>query len=472
MTTMESFVIDFYTTVVNNSPVTTISTPAITPNSSSITTSIEKFVSYLESNKITINNIAFVRSNITDIENLLKKFPEYNTFVAKLKETETNTDGLIANLKILINKIKTTSSTTPTTIEDVTEPSSGTAPAKMPAQKTKRVGGLSTNTEFVSISTKITNVETNIKGLAENYSSFITKINAAFTSLSKGTSTIPPRTTDTTKKQKVTVSAAVNNNNNIINNIAKFLVGNRNAQYIIGTRPQPVKSKKQIETTPQIVNISSFQPYSLQGTVTSSQTSVEKIATDYYEVSTSIRTDYIVVLFSYYPANSTTSSFACTFCLNIKQLAFLSGNAFKKIIAENAVNKAEAVDNSGVSGSTTPGHLWNSYLIWVYSYLSFCVASQLGFGIFPSVPKRGDLSVNYMLAHEYMQKIGNCGITLSSSTMSSTHAALLKVAIPHNWPRYMYSYNNNTSMVSEDEYLAKTIVTTINKYMGTIKTTM
>lgn len=484
MTEFNPFMIDFYVTYVNGAPVATVLNSPQPPTSSNITTLLEELITFIQSYGINFQSFSLINGQIEQIMTNYKSSPKSSPDVIdqfdKTKSSATSKEALLSNLNILITMIKGDGETTTYTTPDM-ETNVGTPPAIVGNLRTKRLTGQANVEKFQGVGEKVKFLQTDVDKLNTSYVSFITKVKSSFLTMNSSTNN---STMNSTVNNNSTMNSSVNNSNiatskkttalttttgktpsgvpnNFINNIAAILIGTRKLN----------KTRYGGKTNTPVVppEISSFQ-YSAPTQISKTTSSVQSTS-DYYEISTSQsqQSGLINLTYSYYPGGSQTSSFACTFSLLTSSLSSLSFAAFTGAVNSNNQVKNELVENSGYGGSTSPTNndLWISYLIWLYSYLSTGVSSQLGFGNITPFPQLVNGSVNYMIDYDYMQKVGNFGLTVQQSTMDSDDAAILGVSIPASWPSLMYSFDPDKKYGGQEQYMGKSIVNTIKKHTST-----
>lgn len=477
MSDLNSYVIDFYVTYTNGAAVTTVVSQPPVPTSSSITGTIEQLITYIQTYGINVGNFTMISDSINSIQvpssSSSNDGTGYNALINQIKASMSSKEALIKNLQELLQKIKADGERMDITTPEMEVPS-GTQPMVVGNLKARRTGGQSKVTKFQGSGASISTLETNMSKIYTSYGKFISVVKSAFSSSDSSSSTTTSdqistsngtttssNSGSTTTNNILNTSGTISGNpsaveNNIVNNIAKVLLGGRRP----GTAPR--QGNRRGITTTNNTSLSSFQ--APVATTVPPTTSTTAQTTDYYEVSTSIVNGLINVLYSYYPANSTTSSYAFTFTVSPKSLSSLSLFAYIKSNKLSTQQKTTIIDTYGYTGSTDNIGMWTSYLIWLFSYLSTGVASQLGLNTIIPFPKEESGAVNYMMDFEYMQKVGNFGLNLQKSTMDSDDAGLLDVSIPYNWPSLMYSFETSKRYGSQEIYMSSSVIDIVKSY--------
>lgn len=184
-------------------------------------------------------------------------------------------------------------------------------------------------------------------------------------------------------------------------------------------------------------------------------TEISRISTmsvsDMYEISTSIENELLSVHFAVYLAGEQNSSYACKFYLSPITLVRLSNIAYSSALDKGGVSLLEKV---GIVGDFNAQNVWNSYLIWLLSYVSFGVTSQLydDFSL-ASFPGSKFTSVNYMLTKPYLEIVGTLGISKQLGKRNSMTDKFLSLIIPDDWIDFMYPGRVGTGKLYS--YLAK-----------------
>lgn len=479
MTEYNPYIIDFFVTYNNGAPSTTVLTQPLPqpPSSSNVKTSLEELYTFIQTYGLTIQSFTLINGQLEKILSNYKSSSKSSSDIIeqfdKTKTSASSKDLLLQNINTLISMIKEDTTTTTYTTPDM-ETTTGTPPAIVGNLRTKRTTGHTNVTKFQGLGDKVKNLQTDMNKLSTNYSTFVSKVKNAFSSDNSNS--------NTTNNSKIVTSQNSNNvnntsgqaapgiPNNFINNVAMMLVGNRKLGTLNGSKRN--RNGGKINTGVLSNDLETFQvnaPQTMSNTTASVNT--QNVQTDYYEISSSYssQTGLLNIIYSYYQAGSQTSIFACTFSLTLPSLSSLSSVAYYKSINESNQVKNKLVENAGYIGSTSPTNqdLWISYLIWLFSYLSTGVSSQLGFGNIIPFPQITNNSVNYMFDYDYMQKVGNFGLTVQQSTMNSDNAAMLGVSIPSIWPSLMYSFDPTKKHGSQEQYMGSAVVNIVNKYTST-----
>lgn len=485
MSELSSFVIDFYVTYTNGSAVTTVVTQPVVPTKSSVTTTIESLIAYIQANGVNFSNYSLVSDGVNSLpySNTSVEGDEtgYSEMMTKIKSSMSSSTSLITNLQALLEKVKAEGSSIDITTPDMEE-ATGTTPSIVGNLKSRRSGGQSAVTNFEGLGSKVGTLEKDSSKLFTSLSKFIPTVKNAINSMNTGssssnsgstttngvTSSGQPTTSNSTNSSNVNnTSGTISGNsnatpNNIINNIAKSLMGGSKVPSLI-----PKRGTKSGSTS-NSGSMSSLNTFPIPVPTSTPNTTGVSQPTDYYQISTSVSNGYINVLYSYYLANTTTSAYAFTFSLSPKSLISLSLCGYSKAISSSSTVKTNIIDHSCYSGSTDNIGIWISYLIWLYSYLSIGVGSQLDLNGIYSFPEEEQGSINYMLDLQYMQKVGNFSLTLQKSTLSSDKAAFLDIGIPYGWSKMMYSFDKSNKYGHQENYMAETVVNTIKAYTETV----
>lgn len=487
-----SFIIDFYVTVSNNVPVTTVVTVPSAPSTSSVSASINELITYLKTNVVNLTNYQLISKTVGEIVTKLSSSSSIQvqasltTLQSSISDSSSLTSALNGLNSALASSSSSTGSTSTTTSTTTSYPETDTttAPAPQSTGNIRNRRGTTTTsvTKFKGLGQKVAGMQTNSSTSSTYMSTLLAKLKPAVQSLATGSTTTGSTTTSTTTTTALTSqnqrianivntsgTTAQGNPNNIINNFVASLIPLRPR----GTRAAAAAT---VTLPTSITDLTTLQPPAPSTDPTASTSAVSE-ATDYYEISTSQSvspTGLLNVIFAYYPANSTTSSFACTYYLTPASLFYLSSNALSKASTMTSAQKSQLADNSGLSTSTSPSNqdVWDSYLIWLLSFLSFGVASQLGFSTL-TLPYPGTTtgSANYMMSREYMELVGNFGLTIQTSTMDSDNAALVSTAIPQEWPSMMYSSDFGSNTYGAYSYAAQSVNASMTKQTSTTTTT-
>lgn len=484
MAELKSFIIDFYSTYTNGAPVTTILIAPQLPSSTDVQSMIQELITFLQSNGITLSNYGLVSGGVNNIINAVKKLPSLSesikTATDSVGSNSSNATSLITSLQSLLAELESEGASTTYTTPDM-ETEIGASSTTTGNLRARRPHGQSSVTKFKGLGAKVSEMQTNSTTTSTNYTNFINKVKSAVTSIVNGSASASTTTSTTSSTTNNTVSTSTNSSmtttnlfntsgttssgvpNNIINNIVRNFLSNRN----FGGR---INKTGGTTNNTSITDLLNFKAPAPETNPTQTSTVVE--TTDYYEVSSAVQSGLIYVTYSYFPANSQTSSFSCTFSLLPNSLISLSLSAYESSIRSSNEIKTTLCQNAGYAASASPTNsdMWNTYLIWLYSYLGTGVASQLGFGNIKPFPGPTTGSVNYMLNEDYMNKVGNFGLTIQTSTMDSDDAGLTSISIPDSWSMFMYNFGKNRRGGSSDRYMAMAVVSAMKSQTDTTST--
>lgn len=464
------FIINFYTTYLNGLPVTTVITSPPTPGNCDIIKHIKELICYIESIYICNENYYSIVERINFIKREISLKIHY---FEKVKDLICELDKVFSSKHLILEILKSILS-----ILDVDSDVRGElilpskdhcrCPSKAIVQNLnkKRTTTTTVVQEFEPVSNKLLALQTEITTIATNSATFVSKVKNAFNSIAGGYNNCNYNSSELSEpiqvyrrtRRPVSPQASTN----IINNIARSLVGPRYYNnYNRGSPPRGRYNKKHCNNA--VSELYLYEPAIINPIQLTPSTEIK--TTDYYEISSSYSDGTINVLYAYYPACSKTSSFACTFSLTPDSFISLSLNAYDNVIRLPLDIKNEICQYSGyncMSSNPNNSDLWYSYLIWVYSYMSTIISKQLGFNLIKTdLPINKAGSANFTLGADYLQKVGNYGLTLEIATMDSDVAAMVGVSIPHEWPNLMYS--------SKDigyEYMGNVTVNMVKRSIG------
>lgn len=484
---LSPFLISFYVTYVNSGVTTVVTTrptpPVVSTTSFTDTNNIQSLINYVSTNGVNLGTLGFINNSISSIVASFSGTSSSTvssqlTTLPGATSSKQNLITSLTNLKKSLSSAASTSTLVLPTETDGTAPSASGGVIPIKTYQTSKV------TKFTGLGTKVEGIQTNSVTVNSSYNTFIGKVQAAVTSIVNGTAkpvpvphphphhrhprprprpipplfaeviptTVPTSSRDFSRPFDKSCGAPNGVPNNFFNNVAKAIFGTANT----GT----------CKDNAAIIQLIDFKgPTDL---VDPTQTTTVVEATDFYEVSTSVQNGFLIVTYAYYSANSTSSSFACTFSLSPQSVISLSGNAYKNVLTLPGAEKTKLCTAAGINTSSpSNSDMWASYLIWMFSYLSLGVSSQLGLNNVNSFPGVTTGSVNYMLNNGYLEAVGNFGVTLETTTMDSDIAGLVSVAIPNLWPTLMYSIGTVALSGSQSKYQANVISTMMQKQTTT-----
>lgn len=457
MSEYDSFSIDFYVTYTNEAPMCTVSSSGTVPSSTTISNTINEIIEYINDQGLSIGNFNLIITAITNLTARLNA-EGYNSteITTQIDNVKTKLSSTASSLSAALKELQTTIQATVQS-EDITLPDDDVDSTQQAVVlnrvRSRHSHGSSRVINFKGVSSKVTDLQGQFNTSRTSYADFVGKTQNAMKAVVNGDTTvnITPTTTNTTM---VTNKTTTNTNNNLINNIARRLLGNFNPPTLGSRNSQRIKRGSGNNST-----INTLSAYKAPAATSTTVTGTAQ-ATDYYSITSRFTSGYVNVSFAYFQANSTESSFACNFTLTPKSLTSLSFAAYMQVIKATVNVKSMLCTNVGYVNSTNPSNqdMWNCYLIWLYSYLSFGVASQLGFTMIEPFPASTYNSANYMLNYEYMQDVGNFAIPIQASTMSSDQAGLLSVTVPGLWATLMYSFESNKRYASTTHYMATSVI--------------
>lgn len=465
---LENFVINFWVSYINETAQVKFITVPPVPSSTDITTTINSLISYLQTNGISLSNYGMVSTEVESLSNKISSMSggKYSKEAENLKTSTASKDQLIAQLQSLKSKLQTNVSDL-----NVTLPSedTGTSPSSSIncSKRSTRKGGTSKVTTNETIGQLVGKLQANSTTSSATFKTFVNKVKAVFSQENQAVSTSGGAASSamtTSSKPKFTGKS-----NNIFNKIADGIINrrgmtNRNTK----TVNKPVSTSGGAASTSGAASSAKNQllSYVPPDSTTADQTSNEQtVSTDYYDIETSIVNNYLQVSYSLFEANTTTSVRSFTFTLTPESLISLSYTAYKSAKNSTTSIKSQLVtEGRGDTIETTAdSDLWNSYLLWLFSYLSTGVGSQLyDTPIQPFPGSSTNSSVNYMMEFGYLNAVGNLGLTVQKASLStSEQQAMLDVSIPYKWPSMMYSFDRNRFEDPMSVYVGKSIVSLI-----------
>lgn len=431
----------------------TLITQASPPTKSSLKSSITDLITYLSVNSVNISNYTMVsnsvKSIVSEASSSLTSTTELTSLITNINSSISDSTTLYTNLNNLLTYINqnSTETTTFTSPESDTQTASGATTTG--SLRSKIDGTTVTTTRFKGLGKKVASIQSDAISSANVNNNAISIFKRGFSIFSNRSSIL---TTGT-------------NNNNLANVVSNLLNGNarmnrnrrQNNNSVTGSRSEILKS---------VHDFSSLNP-----TTNNTVSLTESTISDTYEVFTnSPGNGLLEVTFAYFKAGSTTSSFSCKYNLTPASLFSVSESAFKKVVKLSLIEKSNILQSSGYTLTTSPSDtdVWNAYLIWVFSFISFGVASYLGADI--NLPYSGsvDGSANYMLSGEYIENIGNLALPIILHSRDSHISALFSVGIANKWSDYMY----NDSSTSSKSYgsvkaIAESLISTLQKTTST-----
>ena len=458
---LKNFVINFYVTYDNNEVNVKFTTLATAPSSNNIMTNITTLMSYLQKNDINLGNYSMISEEVTKISSQLSSIStsKYSSDVNILSSLSSSKDALINQLQIILSKLQTNNDSVS---EEVTTPDEDTDNSPRPTinghVRSTRKTSINKVTKQQTIGQLVSSLQANSTKASTNFNTFVGKVKSAVGSIDK------TKTVSTSTSTQLT-----GRSNNIINRIATTLLNGSGLSNRKG-RTTAVSNTSTTATQSSMNELIQYQPP--PPSTGASVTNTEEIPSGYYEITTMITGDYLSVEYLLFQANSTTSSQSFTFTLTPKSLIQLSYHAFRIIKNMSSSQKLAVLQQYGLNNSNpSDSDVWNSYLVWLFSYLGTGVGSQLF--ITPIVPfpiSPIKTSANYMLNHAYLNVIGNFGLTMQSSTLNSEQQAMLTVSIPGLLPELMYSFNRSRYQNTHSKYMANVIIEVIKSETSTTNT--
>ena len=151
MSELNSFIIDFYVTYTNGSAITTVITQPVVPTKSSVTTTIESLIAYVQANGVNFSNYSLISDGVSSLPysgtSTENDETGYSELMTKIKSSMSSSTSLITNLQTLLSKIKAEGESMDITTPDM-DTSGGTKPSIVGNLKSRRSGGQSTVTKF------------------------------------------------------------------------------------------------------------------------------------------------------------------------------------------------------------------------------------------------------------------------------------------------------------------------------------
>lgn len=478
-----AYILDF--TVSSGTPKVTFITQAPLPTSSSLQSSISNLIAYINTNGINISNYGIVNNTTTDIINQCKSTltssPALTTLYTSISASTSDSTQLTTYLTNLQTYVSTSSTTTSTFVSPEDDNGTATGATSNGSVRNKMGSTTVSSTSYKSIGSIVKSIQGDSITNATTNNSFITKIKAGFQEV-----TNPSNTTSSNLSTAIIVpnkNGMAEVNPNLIGNfVSNLFSGGRYSRFNRSNNPRNRGGRGRGNNNDQhgdnngsdpIKQIYNFTPTNV--TTDNTIVTTNNIIGDGYEIYTSSvpnanGTNNLQVTFAYFTSGSTSSTFACTYMLTPKSLISLSISAYNASKRLSTIEQSKLVSQAGVSISSIPSNqeLWNSYLVWMLSFVSFGVASSLGASI--NVPYSGSVtgSANYMLNRNYVDNISNISLPISLMTRSSDKASLLSTGIAGSWSDLMYEDSPDSSSSKTTYGSAKTIADTI---ISTIKTT-
>lgn len=452
MSNFSSYIINFYVTVSGTSPVANVITYPSVPTSTSVNNSITEITNYLKENDITLSNYSLVKTSVEDMINKVKTtVPSSTSLDTTLEETQASVNDKEMLMKNLTSLSKMVQGSTGSSEFVKPEQDTQSAPpaSVITNVKNKRPQNVTNVIKFKSLATKVSSVETNSTQTSATLNSFIEKVKTSMTKYAETGATTTTATPNTVYNA-ITTTLATGANPNLFNNLTAMVLGTSRTR----TKPKTT-TKAQVPFT-EITSFTGSAPTTMEST----KPTVTSV-TNSYEISTSQNGDFLNVTFSYFPAGAEVSSFACNFNLTKASLFSVSKSAFNSASKSTLMVKNKLMAQAGYTAASfnpTPQDIWTSYLIFLFSYLSFGVASQLGANI--TVPSSSDTSssANYMLSKDYLNNMGNVSLPIQTSVMDSDKAALVSTGIPGEWSDLMYSESGEPKTYNSSKTLADSII--------------
>lgn len=515
-------------TVVNGSPSVTMLTSPPLPSSTTLVTSIKSLISYVQTNGINISNHTLVDTTTNEIVSKSKTTltPSatltnlYNQIAASTSDSTT----LTGYLNTLLTTVEA-SSTVGSWIspEDDTQTTTGatiTAP-----QRNKTANTTVQNTKFKGLGTKVSGIQSDSIGNAKVNNTFIGLVKGSFnqvTGWEPNHNRPPYRNSFLVANRNGNVSA----NSNFFANIANSFVNgtnNRNRNRFNNRQGRNFDFPDDGFDTTEVDNSvnngnetteamgagesrqgrpgrpGSCRPCrpcppcppprppdylrllreftSTNATTDNTVTLTESVISDTYEVYTNTNGSVLNVTFAYFTAGSASSTFACTYNLTPQSLFSLSMSAYRGSLKLSAAEKAKLTSQAGYTSSSSPSNqdMWNTYLVWMLSFISFGVASYLGADI--DVPFSGSVtgSANYMLNQNYLNNVSNVSLPVSLSGVDSNKGALLSTGIAGMWSDLPYSESSaaltSTTSYGSSRTIANSIINLMKKQTATTSST-
>ncbi len=452
-----SYEINFTMECTNTGPLAKIVTVGSSPNTDTDSQkTIKEIYDDVLKNGINIGNSTEIEQELTELTNKIKlEYPDNDQIeedVNSVMANSKNKNGLLWSLKELYNSISDENL-------DVTLPDQDIKISPKPTGVYYNINApvKSTNTIIVptrqSIATVVTKLDANLSTANKNLSSLVDRLKSSIKSTT---------TSESTSLLSGQIGTNGRSRDNIINRIAATLLGRNGVKF--SDTINRLRNSTGTFTTLQNFNLSQISTSLIPPTT---------MARGYmYEIqSESTNDDTMKVTFKYYPTNE-PKYYEFQFYLNNTSFFSLSERAFSNCKNLSDSDKIDLVKSAGITQNTSTtvpsnDYLWHAYLIWVYSYLSFGLQSQMlknnGF----SYPNNSEYdSLNYMLRYGYLETIGNfCTQIQVSYARDVQYAQLLSVSIPRKWVNCMYP--NGPESVEQTYKLSESqsIISLINSHL-------
>lgn len=482
MSSLSSFIISF-TTYYNNGVTTTVSTYPTAPDmsSSDISANISNLINTLETQGITLKNNSSVKRSTNSISTELQSgnySSDIETMAAELPNSTSSASQLIDLLKQLKEKIDSSTSTE-TSVEDDTEDTKNASISSVQTNSQKFTSSVpitSPTSKDEELSSLTSSVDTTNKSLNKLLNTLKSSVSSMNTSLQNSTKNSSSRSASSTlssilgSSTTTTSSTVSRRNDNFFNNLVNNLLFQPTTQ----TRNRNRRNKNLPPTKPstnntsgllsQISKLSTDLNTIPNASVNTSTTTTTTNTSDFYSISTQVKDNSLSVMYSYFQANSNTSSHNITFYLSQKSLMWLSMNAYEAAKNLSVSEKSNLCMKSGLNGSDTSDNaLWAAYLICILSFLSRCVSSQL-YSEDPIAPSSisGLSSYNYMLGRQYLESVGNFGLNLQQYGKDSDESSFIELAVPGKWSDLMYSKSVSVTKPGTAHYESNSILSILN----------
>lgn len=494
---LSSFEISFYVYDNSGTPQSLLLSAQPQPPSGSssdnVIKAIEDLKTFVSTNGINLKNLPLVKSEVQSISGTVNSSSSYSSDSTELASQLESNISSSASLQQILTQLQTSIATTTSSDSEVVTPETDTTsapPAYISSIQTKKYTTPQTNV------TSTSTIGSKVKGLSDanttinaNMTTMLNKVKGAFNNLltNKDNKTTHSSTTNADTilsgilgEQSTSSGKSGTVQNNVFNNIVKSFVGDGTTRQRGGGR-KPI-TRKPPTTTANGTTTTSTKPnaelnaYQIPNPTATSEDANPTITTtsDYYQVTATENSGRLMITYGYFTGVASQSTKSFTFYLNPASLVYLSTNAYNKVSKANSqmrTNICKSVGYTPVSGSATNQELWCCYLIWMLSYLSFGVGTQLypssSYVSFPTSID-GSNAFNYMLGYEYMEQVGNFGMTCQMYNMNSEQKSFLKVGLPGNWPYLMYSATKKPKCYCE--YTAGAINTVLNQQLSTSST--
>ena len=479
---LNSFVIDFYVTISNSLPSSTLVIAATVPSSNDLLVSIQSLIDFIKANDINIGNYSAISNEIGKISSKISSNPslssKYSYDMKSVENSSTSKDSVLTNLSSLLTKLQgEDSSTEIVTVEE--DKSTSVPPSSNGNSRSKRTTGSTSVTSEKTLGSQVSSLQSSDKQSSTNFSTLLTKLKGAMGSLADGTANSSSSSSSSSSqpvlgsinttlgtnffntKGKTTSSSKIPNN--LIRNVAERILGNTSSGNMRANSGK-TSGKSHSDSFNQLMTYSPPE-----SAVQEPTTSTNVQTADYYEISSVNSNGYISVFYSYYKGGSATSSYAFSFTLSPMSLNSLSLIGFEAVKKMSTQVKNELCQNVGYIASSNPtdSDLWNCYLIWLYSFIGLGVGSQLGFGVVKSFPGQSTGSVNYMMGNRYLESVGNFSLIIQMYNMNSMDKGLTSVSLPSIWPTLMYSYDKINNQNTNEQYKAQSIIEMISTQLST-----